>query len=177
MKKVLIVSLLLALVMTMVMPTAALAARPCQSAFSAEGYLTGIDTGNVRELGRTGYWLVRDRHITGQFTDGDMGNAPFVLTYSGIFALQTQAGDLVGKLESGRSTLLVTASVQPLSMVDMGGFSLPCLTIEGQWIGVKNLRASGSFQASLIFVPTADGHVDYIVASSMVMSGKYLGRR
>ncbi len=179
MKKVLLVSLLLALVMSLLLPAAAMAASPASGTFGAQGYLTGIDTGNVKPLGNSGKWLVRDRTITGQFVGGDLGSTAFTLTYDGVFELTTQEGNLVGTLSTGNSALLVTGQVAPLSFVSApvpGGY-LPVLTITGHWVGISGVKANGSFQAYMVFVPTADGHVDYIIDSGFMMTGKYNGKR
>lgn len=179
MKKVLVISLLLAMVMSMLVPAAAMAAGPASAAFGAQGYLTGIDTGSVKPLGNSGKWLVRDRTIPGQFVGGDLGSAAFTLTYGGVFELATQAGNLVGTLRTGDSVLLVTGQVAPLSFVPApvpGGY-LPALTIAGHWVGTSGVKANGTFQAYMVFVPTADGHVDYIIDSGFMMTGKYTGKR
>ena len=175
MKKLLVISLLLALVMALVFPTAVAASSP-PATFAAQGSLTSIDTGNVKELGHSGKWLVSDRHIRGGLTGGLNGD--FVLTYGGVFDLATQEGNLVGTLKTDSATLLVTAKVDPLSFVpaDVPGGYLPMLMIEGKWIGMTGLKANGDFQAYVVFVPTADGHVGFVVDSGFVMTGKYLGK-
>jgi hypothetical protein len=180
MKRILAISLLLALVLSLIVPTAAFAAKaPVSTSFSAYGEMQTIDNGNVRPLGNTGKWLVLDRHIQGQFVSGDLSTSPFKLTYGGIFDLATQAGNLVGTMQTASGTLLVTGSVAPLTGVyseEAGGY-LPLLSISGNWTGLWGIRASGTFQAYMIFVPTDDGHVKYIVDSAFVMTGNYNGRR
>jgi hypothetical protein len=175
MKKILVISLLLAMVLTMILPSAAMAARP--ATFSAQGYLSGIDTGNVRQLGNSGKWLVRDRTIQGEFLAGGFGNAPFSLKYNGVFDLATQAGNLVGTLRTGSSILLVVGEVAPLTMVSVGPYSLPMLSISGNWAGLSGVKANGSFQAYMVFVPDGEGHVVQVVDSGFIMSGKYTGNR
>ncbi len=187
MKKILVLSLVLALALTLILPSAAMAAKtppvpPAPpSSFAAQGVMLSIDTGNVKEIGKSGKWLVKDRHIQGRFVNGDLGASPFTITYSGVFDLATQAGNLAGKLEAGENTIGIAGKVEPLTMFDIGTSGshmyLPKLTITGKWAGLKGLNANGSFEAWMVFVPTADGHVDYIVASSFAMTGKYSNNR
>jgi hypothetical protein len=60
-----------ALLMTMVVSVSALAASPFQ-AFQAEAVITGIDTGTVKAAGPL-RWNVKDRTVSGTFTDGEIG--------------------------------------------------------------------------------------------------------
>jgi len=178
MKRILVISLLLALVLSMCLPTAAFAAKaPVSTSFSALGEMYTIDTGNVRKLGNTDKWLVLDRHIQGQFVSGDLGASPFTLTYGGIFDLATQAGNLLGTMQTASGTLLVTGSSAPLTFVPYGPYNLPMLSISGNWTGLFGIRASGTFQAYMVFIPTANGHVGQIVDSAFDMTGNYNGRR
>jgi hypothetical protein len=172
MKKILVISLLLALVLALVMPTAAMASSP-PATFAAQGVLSSIDPGNVKQLGNSGNWLVRNRTITGQFENGDFGNQSLSLKYDGVFDLATQAGNLVGALRTGNSTVMVVGQVAPLTILPSGA---PMLNITGRWTGIDNLKASGSFQAYMVFVPTADGHVDSMLASGFAMTGQYNGK-
>jgi hypothetical protein len=174
MKKILVISLLLALLLTLIMPTTVLASSP--ATFSAQGYMASIDTGNVNQIGHSDRWLVRNRTIEGQLLTGDLGNAAFELHYDGIFSLTTQAGSLIGTLNTANASILVLGEAAPLTMVSVGPYSLPMLTISGSWVGLRGLKANGDFQGYLIFVPTADGHVDYIVDSGFAMTGTYNGR-
>jgi hypothetical protein len=171
MKRILFISLVLALMLSLVLPSVAMAA-PKPAVFSAQGIMTGIDTGDVKPLGDTGRFLVKDRHIQGEFTGGDLGTASFVITYGGIFDLQTQAGFLTGKMEVDSKKIIISGATKPLTLVDMGGYYLPKLEICGLWSGAKGINAAGTFTAYMIFVPTPDGHVAYIVNSSFDMTGR-----
>jgi hypothetical protein len=185
MKRILIVSLVLAMAVTLLLPTGAMAAKP--ETFAASGVLTSIDQGNVKPLS-DGRWLVVDRHIEGKFLPSTTGkanklNGPFTITYSGVFDLTTQAGSFLGKLEAKSATLGITGKTQPFEIVGstqvpdgQGGYiTVPLckLTISGHWIGIKGLDAKGEFNAWFVFIPTADGHVAAIVDSSFIMTGLY----
>jgi hypothetical protein len=172
MKKLLVIGIVLALMLTLVLPSVAMAARP--TTFSAAGTMASIDPGTVKELGNSGLWLVKDRHIQGRFLSGDLGTESYTITYGGVFKLVDQSGNLAGTMQVGSKLFVIDGKVAPLSLVDMGEYQLPQLTISGHWAGLKGVNATGSFNAYMIFVPTADGHVDYIVASSFDMTGKYV---
>jgi hypothetical protein len=175
MKKILIISLVLALVLAVAAPTAVMACRP--DLFAAQGVISGIDTGTVKQLGHSDNWQVKNRTIQGTFLTGSLGNgAPFSLTYDGVFSLTTQAGHLRGNLFAGGSVMAVNGTVAPLTMVNMGTYSLPMLNITGTWNVKWGPKASGNFQAYMVFVPDADGHVLQVVDSAFVMNGKYTGR-
>jgi hypothetical protein len=176
MKKILVISMVLALVLVLMLPSVAMAAAP-KTSFNASGVMSGIDDGQVKELGNSGKWLVTDRHIQGQFLSGDLGtSSAFTLTYGGVFKLADQSGELLGTLKANNDTFLITGKVAPYVITDMGGYQLPKLNISGHWNSVKGIKANGDFAAWMIFVPTADGHVAYIAASSFIMNGKYTGK-
>jgi len=179
MKRILVISLMLAMILTLLIPSVAMAARPDTHAFNASGVLTGIDTGNVKELGN-GLWLVKDRHITGTL-EGDLAG-DFTLTYGGQFALPSQEGNLKGKMVvNDTKTCVVTGKVSPYEFVawydPVNGIPILKLNIQGNWVGIKDIKAKGNFSACFNFIPTADGHVAAVLDSSFVMEGKYTGRR
>jgi hypothetical protein len=171
MKKFLLIGVVLALMLTLILPSVAMAARPVT--FQATGQMTGIDSGNVKPLGDSGLWLVKDRHIDGYFTEGFPTGQTFRITYGGVFKIATQAGSLAGTMKTGTNNYTITGKVAPLDMVDMGGdIYLPRLSISGHWTGTKGVNRSGTFTASVIFIPDAAGHVVAIPNSSFVMTGK-----
>ena len=174
MKKILVISLLLALVMALVLPTAVVAAKPVAQPFAALGEMNSIDQGNVKQIGHSSLWMVRDRHINGALTGSINGG--FELTYQGIFDINTQAGDFVGDLDAGSAKAMVFGQVAPLSMVNCDGYLLPMIQISGTWIGVRGLKASGDFQAYMVFIPDNAGHVATVVDSGFAMTGKYYGK-
>jgi hypothetical protein len=173
MKKILILSLILALALTLILPSVTMAAPP--SKFNAQGMMSSIDTGTVKELGHSGKWLVKDRHIDGQLLTGNLGSSNYTITYGGVFDLATQEGNLAGKLVVGSNLIGITGTVAPLTVVYYTPWAtyLPKLVITGKWAGLKGLNANGSFEAWMIFVPDTAGHVVAIADSSFVMTGKY----
>jgi hypothetical protein len=171
MKKILFLGMVLALMLTLILPSVAMAAKP--AVFSATGEMIGIDSGNVKPLGDSGLWLVKDRHIDGYFTDGFPKGQTFRITYGGVFKISTQAGSLAGTMKTGTETYTITGKVAPLTMVFMGGeVYLPQLSISGHWTGTKGVKRSGTFTASVLFIPDAAGHVATILNSSFIMTGK-----
>jgi hypothetical protein len=219
MKKILILGLVLALALVIAVPTAAMAAPPSSlsspdyafapaksAAFQANATLTSIDEGKVKELGNSGKWLVKDRHLQGSFDpDADI-KGDFTLTYGGVFNIADQSGNLIGTLKAGKVTCAVVGETQPM-VPDFTGITmipdptsatgelvyvLPCaIQVTGHWTGVKNLKANGNFDASLVLyvqlfmVDPADsstwitGHVLGVddVNSYFNMTGKYYGKR
>jgi hypothetical protein len=176
MKKILVLSVILALVLSLVLPTVAMASKPVAN-FSASGIMNSIDTGTVREIGDTGLWKVKNRHIKGSFPqDDDLGVADFIITYDGVFNIADQSGEMKGKMETGRNTLKITGTVEPYTLVDASAYGyqyLPKLVINGEWSGQRGVKAKGTFEAWMIFVPDAEGHVLAIVDSAFDMTGKY----
>ncbi len=163
MKKILVLSLVFALILTMVLPTVAMAARP--AVFNASGTFSAIDTGTVKQLGDSNYWLVKNRHITGLLNETSQGiTEGFTITYGGVFNINTQAGALAGNLKTDTKTFVVSGQVAPLEMVDVGGGQyLPRLSISGHWSGIKGVKDTGTFKAWVVFRPDPDGHVGEFV--------------
>ena len=108
MKKVLLLGIILALALTLIMPSVAMAAQP--TAFSASGKFTSIDEGNVSIIGfDEGYQVpifqVQDRHIQGEFARSVKGesnrvNGPFTITYDAVvngYQIGTFSGVLAAK--------------------------------------------------------------------------------
>jgi hypothetical protein len=180
MKKILVISMVLALALALVLPSVALAAGPNIAVFKTAGYINpvgGIDVGKVKELGKSGTWLVDDRHIWGQFTSGSL-TGPFTLTYDGIFALATQEGNLHGilKMDKSGETFEINGKVAPLKMVTTPYGALPELDIAGHWTYLKGGKGAGDFSAKIDFIPDAAGHVGSIPFSTFEMTGKNIVR-
>ncbi len=173
-KRVLFLSLALVLILTVLMPSAALAAKPQD--FQATGYINYIEDTNVGDnafpAGNSGRWRVIDREIGGELS-GDISGS-FILTYKANVELETQAGNLHGILETGEYSFRVNGKIQPLTMEPSPlGFDLPVLTISGHWTHIGKGRGQGNFTARVQFIPDEYGHVVMIVASSFEMDGKW----
>jgi hypothetical protein len=81
-KKLLCVMLAASLVLSVVIPGTALAAKgKAFDDFEATGEITEIDEGTVFPAGNSGRWRVTERHILGVFTAGDIAGASYVMTY------------------------------------------------------------------------------------------------
>jgi hypothetical protein len=177
MKKYLILGVVLAMVLTLILPSAALAAKPAD--FYTAGTISGITPGTVLPVGNSGNWRVLEREITGTFDDvaGNSMVGEFTLSYRGVFELTTQQGNFRGLLTSGDKSFNVNGKVAPfeLVLVDLDEnvqVYLPKLSITGNWNYADGGKGNGIFEAWLIFVPTNEGHIGYITASSFIMKSK-----
>jgi hypothetical protein len=173
MKKILLVGVILAMVLTLILPSAAMAAKPVD--FYTAGTISDITPGTVSQIGHTDWWRVSERDITGVFAEGPEASVSgaFTLTYQGKFKLSTQEGKFKGDLICEDSSFKIDGNVDPLEFVPIGNnLYAPKLTISGDWKYQEGGKGKGEFSGWLIFNPTPDGHVDYVIASSFVMTGK-----
>ena len=167
-KKLLLISLVLALVLITATPTTAMAAKPTD--FNASGAITYIELGgSVFPAGDSGRWRVVSRYLEGTFLPGGDINGDFTFTYKANVD-STQAGNLHGTLEVESYLLKVNGKVQPLEIDPIYG--LPKLTISGRWTFTDGARGQGDFDASLIFIPSGE-HVGMVVAGAFDMTGKW----
>lgn len=177
-KRLLLISLMLVL-LTALMPATALAAKP--PPLSAAGEINYIEAtvigDNVFPAGNSGRWRVVSREMGGELS-GDI-NGSFLLTYkANIESTETQAGNLHGDLEVGSYVFKVNGKIQPLELVGIieiaPGFYAPKLklAINGHW-SLSGGQGNGDFDAWVVFIPDASGHVASILASSFTMDGKW----
>jgi hypothetical protein len=177
-RKLLLISLAVVMALAFLMPTTALAAPP---KFSASGTLTWISTGTVWPVipGNTGFgWYnVKDRVVSGTLSGDIQGD--FTLTYDGLFFVPTQDGTLSGILSTAEGYQFNVAGGTKFLGFD-ATTGAPELEINGTWngdkVGNRNVNKqyknySGTFDGWVIFVPTPDYHVKYIIASSFTMTG------
>ena len=170
-KRTLFVSLALTLVLTTLMPAAALAAKPVS--FDASGIVTSISPGTVFPAGKSGRWVVVERQLSGIFLSGDI-NGDFTMAYKANVELSNQAGNLHGTLKAGSHVIKLNGSIQPLEMVPTPfGIDLPKLTINGRWTFTNGAQGGGTFDTWVIFIPTPEGHVGSIVASGLNLTGNW----
>jgi hypothetical protein len=107
------ISLVLVLMLTALMPTSVVAAKPAKFAdFNASGVITYITGGDVLPAGKSGRWRVIERELGGQLS-GDI-NGDFALVYKANVELATQAGNLQGTLQTGSYSLKVNGTIEPL---------------------------------------------------------------
>ncbi len=173
MKKKLLISLALALLLSTLLPSAALAAKPPSkfADFNASGTITYITGGDVLPAGNSGRWRVIEREVGLQLS-GAL-NGAFTLAYKANVELATQAGNLQGTISADPYTIRVNGTIQPLEFVPYGPYLLPMLIINGQWTFTTGTQGNGDFTSWAIFIPTPDGHVAYIIASGFDMTGKW----
>lgn len=169
-KKGLVFSVILALLLTVLMPTTAFAAKPLP--VHAEGAITSIEDTvigeNVFPAGDSGRFRVVDRVISGGLSGDIAGD--FILTYKANVDLLTQAGNLHGTLTTGDYTFKINGAIAPLEMVPTIYGYLPMLTITGHWSRPGG-PGNGTFGAWVVFIPDEYGHVVWIIDSSFTMDG------
>ncbi len=177
-RSTLFISLFLALLLVVLIPASALAAKPAFSPFAASGNITYISPGTTFAAGQSDRWRVPERQLSG-ILNGDI-NGPFTVTYrANIESVQTQAGNLHGTLTAGAYVLKVNGKIQPLAVVGFmevaPGIWVPKLqlTIIGHWTFIDGAQGNGDFTASVVFLPTPDGHVAYIIQSSFDLTGHW----
>ncbi len=158
------------------------AAKPV--AFNAAGTILSIDEGTVKPAGDSGRFVVQERTINGAFFGPDLAG-PFTFDYKANVELLTQAGNLNGAMQSGPNTMNVNGTSAPLAffrfITILGPTGDPMtvpeykLDISGVWNFTSGAQGAGTFTASLVFVPTPDGHIAFVdpYASSFVLTGQW----
>jgi hypothetical protein len=175
MKKLLLVSLMLALVLALVVPTSVLAAKP--ASYDATGTFISIDEGQVKCLAYDAVnpfntlWQVKNRHIEGVFNSNDEDGAlqgPFTITYDAMVN-GLQMGFFSGNLKAKSVNLKISGISYGIDLSQ--GFPPPLpwrITMGGIWS--KDSKHNGSFTAEFCFIPTADGnHIAYLTSSSFTL--------
>jgi len=100
-KRILCIILVASLVLSVVMPATALAAKgKAFDDFEATGVITDITSGDVFPAGNSGRWRVSERTVSGPFIGGDLAGASFTMTYKANVDSE-QAGTFHGELVSG----------------------------------------------------------------------------
>ena len=200
-KRLLFISLALALVLTTLVPATALAAKP--EPFEASGTITYISPGTVFPAGQSDRWVVVERELTGELS-GDISD-DFTMTYkANVESVVTQAGNLHGTLEAGDYVLKVNGKIQPLDLeattpewvqltedwyvpspdppyyyvIPAGtwyppGYPMPKLTISGYWSFIEGARGQGDFKAWAQFTTDMYGHVNAIYFSAFDLDGRW----
>jgi hypothetical protein len=169
MRKRLFSILVTILVLTVLSPTTVMAAKPVP--FAAIGTVTGISPGTVFPAGESGRWVVVERELTGTLSGDVSGN--FTMTYKGNVELATQAGNIRGILQSNEYVFQVNGKIQPLEWLGTPYASPAMLTLSGHWTVTTGAQGQGNFDAWAMFIPTPEGHVGTILASSFTMTGQW----
>jgi len=167
------------LLLTFIMPSAAMAAKPEQSPV-AVGYISGITDGTVFPAGNSGRFRVMEREISGGLEGAINGH--FTLAYRANVDLMTQAGQMHGTLTAGDYVFKVNGEFLPLSWVGEP-FGSPCvIAVNGNWNCIEGGKGNGKFTAAATVILTPDGHVYEIlspdtwgdwVVNFVVMTGKF----
>ena len=185
-RKILFISLVLALMLTALVPAAALAAKP--QTFYAAGAIDYIEATVVGEnafpAGNSGRWRVVDREIAGELS-GDV-NGSFIMTYkANVESADTQAGSFHGVLDVGEYSFKVNGKTQPVEVIAwVVPGQIPYLlqlTMDGHWTA-QGTRGNGVFSGAVVFEPdwvlleqTGQVHVGAIhpEMSPFTMTGKW----
>jgi hypothetical protein len=185
-KRLLSISIVLALVLSVAAPAAALSNGEYDAPFNCTGAISEIEPTMIDENvfpQSDGTWLVDDREIWGTFDSGDVVG-PFTLTYDAVIESPwTQVGIFWGTIvawdneNEDNCIFEVTGSLEPVETVLEGPFAgLPKVTVYGQWSLIEDdeVYGIGDFEAWAIFIPYwIDGmpHVGEIVDSSFELTG------
>jgi len=187
-KKLLIIGISLALLLTGLMPASAFAAKPVD--FNASGIISYLTPSIEFPAEDSGRIVVVERSVLGVFTEGPLAGIPYDLTYKANVELETQAGNLHGTLIAGPYVFKVNGKINPLEIVPLpvvitippelfppdglilpAGLELPKLSIEGHWTAIEGMQGTGNFSSWAFFIPLGE-HVGPIALSSINVFGK-----
>jgi hypothetical protein len=185
-RKILLLGVVLALILTMVMPFSIIGAKPAP--LSCAGSILGITPGIVAPAGtlvsnplimannsQSGQWRVIDRQIIGAFGLDATVPGYFILNYKGVFELFTQEGNFHGQLTSGDYVFEVNGKASPIDYSTMFAGGLPVQTISGHWTCLNGTWGTGTFDASVSFmVDLETGHIVGVdqITSTFEMNSK-----
>jgi hypothetical protein len=167
-----LVSIVMALVLIVTLSTAASAAK---EPMSATGTITYISGTAGFPSGSSGNYMVMSRTVTGSFFSGDLGGE-YSMTYKGNIDLNTQSGHITGNLTVGPYRFDIDGTSYPVAWTpspDSPVGYIGSSSAGGIWKW-QDGGGSGSFSCIFSFMPTADGHIDYILpGSTFTMSGQW----
>jgi len=156
--------------------------------FLVTGPITGIDDGDVKPAGKSGRFVVKNRHVTGTLqglVDGDLLAAePFTFTFADNVAITTQSGNLhgvlslgpydarvVGKSEIGLTTLVCPVPDGVTCIQTPVGNFVPGLIIHGKATFIHGTTGHGTASAWLVpMIDPATGHIVGVIAGQMTLS-------
>ncbi len=171
-RKAVLIGAVLALLLGLVSPAVALAAKPID--FFAAGAIVSIDEGAVSPAGGSGRWVVSERVVSGGLQGAV--NGPFSLTYKASVNA-AQAGNLAGRLVVGDLTMAISGKSQGVEMVQVApGIYLPSITVSGRWTLIDG-QGNGEFSATFVFIPWIDDygnvHIGQVVGGGVVLTGQW----
>jgi len=173
-RKILLLSLVLTLILTMVMPTTALAAKPTN--LLAFGIINSITTGeDVTEFpaGQGGRWVVNEREIggiLGGILGGDI-SGDFTLTYKANVVLETQVGTFHGNMVVGDGDYDV--HINGKSSIGITPIGYPGLILSGHWNFTGSDHGNGTFYAWIVPDSDGEGHIIGVLYGGITMTGKW----
>lgn len=164
-------------------------AAPADSAqFLVSGPITGIDAGDLKAAGKSGRFVVKDRHVTGTL-QGIVGSeplegVPFTLTFGTNVPLTTQSGNLHGVLSfasyearvAAKSEIGLTSLACPVPdgvtcIPTPGGNFVPGLVIDGVVTFTHGTTGHGTASAWVIpLIDPATGHIIGVVGQMTLSS-------
>ncbi|UCB42799.1 MAG: hypothetical protein JSV77_10175 [Dehalococcoidales bacterium] len=171
-RKILLLGIVIALILTMVMPATALAAKP--SNMEAFGIIDSITIGDdVIEFpaGQSGRWVVKERAIggvLGGYLGGDI-DGDFTLTYKANVVLATQAGTFHGDMVVGDYVVHVNGK-SSIGATPIPGYD--GLILSGHWNFTGSDHGNGTFDAWIIPL-IEEGHIIGVIAGGVTMTGKW----
>jgi hypothetical protein len=170
-------------------PVQAVSAEP----FRAGGEISTIDDGDVKAAGASGRFIVRNRHVGGTIA-GVIGTTvipadrpePFTFTFKTNVPIQTQSGNIQGRLEFGpyeakvigMSQLGVTPVPCPAGWEAWcvpgadSNLYLPGLLITGTATFTEGAEGGGTVSAFIVPKLTPEGHIDGIIAAGLTIVGE-----
>ncbi|MBH0201297.1 MAG: hypothetical protein HP496_03085 [Nitrospira sp.] len=152
--------------------------------FSASGTISKIDVGDVDPAGKSGRFIVRDRHIEGTFA-GDISGG-FTITYDANVPLATQSGPVYARMTVGvyEANMTIVSSLGPTPVpcgisdgvtcieTPVGNF-VPGLLLNGRMNFLSGAQGTGNVNAWLIPILDEQGHIISIAASLLMIAGQW----
>ncbi len=157
------------------------------TSFFLTGSITSIDEGNVDAAGKSGRFVVKDRHIGGRLSgalgDQQLTDAPFEFTLGTNVPLMTQSGNVHGVLEvagfQARVAAKTTLGPTPIPCTPVappacipgpdGGGHVPGLLINGTLTFVGGTTGHGTIDAFIVPLLDDEGHIIGILASHVTL--------
>lgn len=157
--------------------------------FSATGQITSIDAGEVKPAGKSGRFVVQERHVEGTLT-GDI-NGEFLMTYTANVPITTQSGQLHGTLDmsdnSGTTYVARFQATSSMGLTPLGcdtsdgitcigaseGNFVPGLLINGTLTFTEGSQGYGMISAWIVPELDPEGHILGVVGSQITIGGQW----
>lgn len=146
--------------------------------FSLSGTIGSIDAGDVTPAGRSGRYLVDDRHVGGELS-GDI-EGTFIMTYDANVAIVTQSGPVRGTIEFYDENEDITYAARfnarsegEFTSFEQGVGGTMELEIDGDLTFVNEANGHADWNAWLKVALDADGHIVSILDSDLNIEGSW----